>query len=78
MRSRNVQITTITFRRKVNTGQYESFDVEATVAVADGERPDGPAAYLQSFVDEVCLERIERLRRPGARGGTEAPEFPEL
>jgi hypothetical protein len=74
-------INMITFRRKVNSGNFESFDVEAMISVA-GDTTDAEAQAaadrLQAFVDHVCNTRMDTLRRPGAHGGKDAPEFPEL
>lgn len=71
-----MQITTITFRRKVNSGNFESFDVEATATLAPEDQPGSAAAYLQSFVDTVCNDRLDTLRKPGTRAGKDAGEFP--
>jgi hypothetical protein len=73
-----VDINSITFRRKVNTGNFESFDVEATATSVVAEDAKAAARALQAYVDQLCNERVEALRHPGARGGKDAPEFPEL
>lgn len=70
-----LQITSITFRRKCNTGNFESFDIEASAHLGDDVGPRSAALQLQAFVDLLCNERIEALRQPGRRGGVEAPEF---
>jgi hypothetical protein len=71
-----MEITSITFRRKCNTGQFESFDVEATAAVPYGADAVEMGRHLQAYVDQVCQERIQLLRKPGAKGGVDAGEFP--
>lgn len=55
-------ITSITYRRKVNTGNFESFDVEATCACGERDAYEH-AGYLRSFVDTICLEKLAAIRR---------------
>lgn len=71
-----MEITSITFRRKVNSGNFESFDIEATAAVSANHDARAVALALQAYVDELCQQRAEALRHPGRRGGTDAGEFP--
>lgn len=71
-----VTITQIAFRRKVNCGNFESFDVEAAAAVIDGDDPDTAAIILQRFVDRVCADRVDILQRPGRQGGLDVGELP--
>ena len=69
-------LTSITFKRTVNTGSFENFAVEATMAMnaADTAQAKEHAEQLQAFVDTLCQERVDRGKR-GKRGGMDAGEL---
>ena len=63
-----MQITTATYRRKVNTGNDESFDFEMTCTLEQGDTPGDVAAYLGEVVADCCREEFRRMKM-GGRGG---------
>lgn len=68
-------IISLTFRRKVNTGNFESFDLEATANC--GARDAGKTMIaLQAFVDEHCNNRSEHIRRARLRREQPDEELP--
>lgn len=55
-------ITEITFTRKCNTGNFESFDLAATARLEANDSPTVAAETLQTYVDTLCVERAERQK----------------
>lgn len=68
-------IVSVSYRRKVNTGNFESFDVEATCNC--GERDAGDAAReLRAFVDTICLDKLDAIRRGRLAAPDASDELP--
>ncbi len=57
-------VTTITYRRLCNTGDYENFAIEMTAAVGPDEQPADAAAALRDA--GACGHPREIERRPNA------------
>ena len=76
-----MKITQVTFRRHVNTGDYTSFEIEATATLPEGSDQHDERAValaLQTYVDSLCTERLDAGKR-GARGGKDVGEqMPEF
>jgi len=80
MANNEARIMYVTFKRLCNTGNWENFTIEAACAVPDGgdsHDAKATALYVQSFVDTLCLERIQAGKR-GRHGGMDAGEVDDL